>query len=105
MALLRALKEQVCGCTNMDIHHRRVDFRALYRYCDCDSVDRPRASMLRAGVPAIANGMATGADWMSAAGFISMAGIISLAALRCPIFIGLDRRLRSAGIAFSALFA
>jgi cation/acetate symporter len=29
------------------------------------------------GVPAIANGMATGADWMSAASFISMAGLIS----------------------------
>lgn len=29
------------------------------------------------GVPAIANGMATAADWMSAASFISMAGIIS----------------------------
>lgn len=29
------------------------------------------------GVPAVANGMATGADWMSAASFISMAGIIS----------------------------
>ncbi len=29
------------------------------------------------GVPAIFNGMATGADWMSAASFISMAGIIS----------------------------
>ncbi len=29
------------------------------------------------GVPSIANGMATGADWMSAASFISMAGIIS----------------------------
>lgn len=28
-------------------------------------------------VPAIANGMATGADWMSAASFISMSGIIS----------------------------
>ncbi len=31
------------------------------------------------GVPAIANGMATGADWMSAASFISMAGLISFA--------------------------
>ncbi len=30
------------------------------------------------GVPAIANGMATGADWMSAASFISMAGLISM---------------------------
>ena len=29
------------------------------------------------GVPAFANGMATGADWMSAASFISMAGLIS----------------------------
>jgi len=29
------------------------------------------------GVPAIANGMATGADWMSAASFLSMAGLIS----------------------------
>jgi cation/acetate symporter len=29
------------------------------------------------GVPAIANGMATAADWMSAASFISMAGLIS----------------------------
>ncbi len=29
------------------------------------------------GVPALANGMATAADWMSAASFISMAGIIS----------------------------
>lgn len=31
------------------------------------------------GVPAVANGMATAADWMSAASFISMAGIISFA--------------------------
>ncbi len=29
------------------------------------------------GVPPIANGMATGADWMSAASFISMAGMLS----------------------------
>jgi cation/acetate symporter len=29
------------------------------------------------GVPAFANGMATGADWMSAASFISMAGLVS----------------------------
>ena len=29
------------------------------------------------GVPAAANGMATAADWMSAASFISMAGLIS----------------------------
>ncbi|MHC5068295.1 MAG: sodium:solute symporter family transporter, partial [Planctomycetota bacterium] len=29
------------------------------------------------GVPAVANGMATGADWMSAASFLGMAGLIS----------------------------
>ena len=29
------------------------------------------------GIPAMANGMATGADWMSAASFISMAGLVS----------------------------
>ncbi|MEN0061329.1 MAG: sodium:solute symporter family protein [Myxococcota bacterium] len=34
------------------------------------------------GVPPVANGMATAADWMSAASFISMAGIIS--------FVGMD---------------
>ena len=31
------------------------------------------------GVPSVANGMATAADWMSAASFIGMAGIISFA--------------------------
>ena len=30
-----------------------------------------------AGVPSVVNGMATAADWMSAASFISMAGLIS----------------------------
>ena len=30
-----------------------------------------------ARVPAVLNGMATGADWMSAASFISLAGLIS----------------------------
>ncbi|HMQ55142.1 MAG TPA: cation acetate symporter, partial [Anaerolineae bacterium] len=29
------------------------------------------------GVPAVANGAATAADWMSAASFISMAGLIA----------------------------
>jgi cation/acetate symporter len=34
------------------------------------------------GIPALANGMAVGADWMSAASFISMAGLVS--------FLGFD---------------
>ncbi|MGB5632513.1 MAG: hypothetical protein WBM86_07010 [Waterburya sp.] len=35
------------------------------------------------GVPAIANGAATAADWMSAASFISMAGLISFLGYVC----------------------
>ncbi len=39
------------------------------------------------GVPAIANGMATGADWMSAASFISMAGLISFMGYTGTIYL------------------
>ncbi|MCS7017901.1 MAG: sodium:solute symporter family protein [Cytophagales bacterium] len=39
------------------------------------------------GVPAIANGMATAADWMSAASFISMAGIISFAGYDGSVYL------------------
>ena len=39
------------------------------------------------GVPPIANGMATAADWMSAASFISMAGIISLNGYDGSVFL------------------
>ncbi len=39
------------------------------------------------GVPAIANGMATGADWMSAASFISMAGLISFMGYSGTIYL------------------
>ncbi len=38
-------------------------------------------------VPAIANGMATGADWMSAASFISMAGLISFMGYTGTIYL------------------
>jgi cation/acetate symporter len=50
------------------------------------------------GVPPLANGMATAADWMSAASFISMAGLISFLGYdgqRLPD--GLDGRLRAPG--------
>tara|TARA_R110000782_G_scaffold24264_3_gene62750 strand:- start:2082 stop:3989 length:1908 start_codon:yes stop_codon:yes gene_type:complete len=40
-----------------------------------------------AGVPPLANGMATGADWMSAASFISMAGIISFAGYDGSVYL------------------
>jgi cation/acetate symporter len=39
------------------------------------------------GVPALANGMATGADWMSAASFISMAGMISFMGYTGTIYL------------------
>lgn len=39
------------------------------------------------GVPAIANGAAIGADWMSAASFISMAGIISFAGYDGSVYL------------------
>ena len=50
------------------------------------------------GVHPIANGMATAADWMSAASFISMAGIIAFLGYDgCRLSHGLDRRLRYFG--------
>ncbi len=39
------------------------------------------------GVPAFANGMATAADWMSAASFISMAGLISFMGYQGGIYL------------------
>jgi len=39
------------------------------------------------GVPAVANGMATGADWMSAASFISMAGLVSFMGYTGSIYL------------------
>ena len=36
------------------------------------------------GVPPVMNGMATAADWMSAASFISMAGLISFMVMTAP---------------------
>ncbi len=41
------------------------------------------------GIPPLANGMATGADWMSAASFISMSGIISFSGYQgCMYLLG-----------------
>jgi cation/acetate symporter len=52
---------------------------ALYLYIGWRSRVRDSSGFYVAGqgVPAIANGAATAADWMSAASFISMAGLIS----------------------------
>jgi cation/acetate symporter len=50
-------------------------------------------------VPAIYNGMATGADWMSAASFIGMAGTLYLTGYSRPgLHHGLDRRLLPGGL-------
>ena len=43
------------------------------------------------GVNPIANGMATAADWMSAASFLSMAGLIAFMGRDGCLFNGLDR--------------
>ncbi len=53
---------------------------ALYLYIGWRSRVRDSAGFYVAGqgVPAIANGAATAADWMTAASFISMAGLISV---------------------------
>ncbi len=50
------------------------------------------------GVNPIANGMATAADWMSAASFISMAGLIAFMGYGGSVFLpnGLDWWLRAA---------
>jgi cation/acetate symporter len=52
---------------------------ALYLYIAYAARVRTTAGFYVAGqgVPAVANGMATAADWMSAASFISMAGLIA----------------------------
>lgn len=39
------------------------------------------------GVPPVMNGMATAADWMSAASFISLAGIISFAGYDGSVYL------------------
>ena len=57
------------------------------------------------GIHPVANGMATAADWMSAASFISMAGLIGLSttAMAARYFDGLDRRLCDSGHADRAV--
>ena len=58
------------------------------------------------GVHPVANGMATAADWMSAASFISMAGLIALSynGYGGSVFLmGMDRRLCLAGASDRAL--
>ena len=42
------------------------------------------------GVPAIANGAATAADWMSAASFIGMAGLISFSGSDAAVILAVN---------------
>lgn len=44
------------------------------------------------GVHPIANGMATAADWMSAASFISMAGLIAFKGYDASVYLMGDRK-------------
>jgi cation/acetate symporter len=57
------------------------------------------------GITPMQNGMAIGADWMSAASFISMAGLIAFRLRGLCIPNGLDWRLRIIGDVFSAIYA
>ena len=63
----------------MDLYFRRLSF-ALYIGIAIWSRAGSTGDfyVAGAGVPRVANGMATAADWMSAASFISMAGLISM---------------------------
>ena len=55
-------------------------------------------------VPALYNGMATAADWMSGASFVALAGGIYFGGLRLPcIRRRLDRRLRARQLADGAI--
>jgi cation/acetate symporter len=57
-------------------------------------------------VPAFFNGMATGADWMSAASFMGLAGTLYLSGISgAGLHHRLDRRLRAGGAAAGALSA
>jgi len=51
----------------------------------------------------VANGMATAADWMSAASFISMAGLLAFKGYDASVYLRVDRRLCAAGTAARAL--
>ena len=57
------------------------------------------------GVHPVANGMATAADWMSAASFISLAGIVSLLGRDGAAYLMCWTRLRSAGHVVGTLSA
>ena len=66
------------GCTNFNIHNSRRSIRFIYRIALWSKASSTGEFYIAGGgVHPIANGMATAADWMSAASFISMAGIIS----------------------------
>ena len=62
----------------MDLYFSRFNISDLYNYCNCFSGWSTKEFYVAGGgVNPIANGMATAADWMSAASFLSMAGLIA----------------------------
>jgi cation/acetate symporter len=56
-----------------------ADVRAVHRHRDLGPrrLDQRLLRRRRHGVHPVVNGMATAADWMSAASFLSMAGLIA----------------------------
>jgi cation/acetate symporter len=70
----------------------------------CRTADEADYYVAGRRVPALYNGMATAADWMSAASFIGTAGVLYLQGLRRPgLHPGLDRWLLPGGAAAGAL--
>jgi hypothetical protein len=83
--------DQEHGGLRVHVRHHRAVRRHRHH-----EPHRRRAEYYVAGrrVPAMFNGMATGADWMSAASFIGLAGTLYLQRLPgAGLRHGLDRRL------------
>jgi hypothetical protein len=105
--MLTNSKGAIHGTSNYDLHYCRSDLRAVHRHRRSGHVPAAPSEFYVAGsggVHPVVNGMATAADWMSAASFISMAGLICLHGIRRqPLSHGLDRWLRAASDACSRL--
>ena len=75
--------------SGVDLSACRHHLCRLHRDCYLEPRRNDRAGFYVAGrgIPPLANGMATAADWMSAASFISMAGLISFMGYTGTIYL------------------
>ena len=71
-----------------DLPRRRRDLRPLHRYRHLGTAATTGDFYVAGnGVHPVANGMATAADWMSAASFISMAGLIAFKGYDASVYL------------------